>query len=174
MKRQSAGELALSVDALGKESVNREIGQRMAQARKAIGLTQEEFGKAVGGSKPGIQDNEKGKTLPGGKVLFGFVKAGINVNWVLTGEGSMLLTDLGTNAPELVHSAGTSRPWTAAELVALEDVIQGLEKVLSEAGRVLPPAKKAEVIALLYQEIAEIEDAESRRNRVLHLVRLVS
>lgn len=173
MKRQSAGELALSVDALGKESVNREIGQRMAQARKAIDLTQEEFGKAVGGSKPGIQDNEKGKTLPGGKVLFGFVKAGINVNWVLTGEGPMLLADLGTNALD----AGTSRPWKAAEPfnpAVLEDVIQGLEKVLSDAGRVLPPAKKAEVIALLYQEIAEIEDAESRRNRVLHLVRLVS
>ncbi|QDX82361.1 hypothetical protein B9N43_14620 [Denitratisoma sp. DHT3] len=153
----------------------------MAQARKAIGLTQDEFGKAVGGSKPGIQDNEKGKTLPGGKVLFGFVKAGINVNWVLTGEGSMLLADLGTNAPKRGYSTDAGRPLKATEPqvqvfspAVLEDVVQGLEKVLSDAGRVLPPAKKAEVIALLYQEIAEIEDAESRRNRVLHLVRLVS
>lgn len=71
-----------------------EIGARMRAARVALGLTQEGLAQAVAGSKPGIRDNEGGKNVPGGKVIFGLISLGINANWLLTGEGPMLLKDL--------------------------------------------------------------------------------
>lgn len=66
----------------------------MRAARDAVGLTQEGLAQAVGGSKPGIRDNEGGKNVPGGKVICGLINLGINANWLLTGEGPMLLKDL--------------------------------------------------------------------------------
>ena len=71
-----------------------EIGERMKAAREALGLTQAALAQAGGGSKPGVQDNEAGKSMPGGKVICGLVRLGINANWLLTGEVPMLLADL--------------------------------------------------------------------------------
>lgn len=66
----------------------------MKAARESLGLTQEGLAKAVGGSKRGIQNNEAPISVPGGEVIFGLVKLGINANWLLTGDGPMLLADL--------------------------------------------------------------------------------
>lgn len=74
----------------------------MRTARIALGLTQDGLALAVSGSKPGIRDNEGGKNVPGGKVICGLINLGINANWLLTGEGPMLLKDL---APERVAVA---------------------------------------------------------------------
>lgn len=68
-----------------------EIGGRMKAAREAIGLTQVGLATAVGGSKRGIQENEARNRVPGGEVVAGMVRLGINANWLLTGEGDMLL-----------------------------------------------------------------------------------
>lgn len=66
----------------------------MKTAREALGLTQDGLAQAVGGSKRGIQNNEALKSVPGGEVICGLVSLGINANWLLTGEGPMLLADL--------------------------------------------------------------------------------
>jgi len=76
-----------------------EIGLRMRAARDVLGLTQEGLAKAVGASKRGIQDNEAQKSVPGGDVVASMVSLGINANWLLTGEGPMLLADLVAPAP---------------------------------------------------------------------------
>lgn len=65
----------------------------MKEARDSLGLSQEELAGAVGGSKRGIQDNETRNRVPGGEVIRGFIKLGINANWLLTGEGEMLISD---------------------------------------------------------------------------------
>jgi len=70
-----------------------EIGSRMKVARVSLGLTQEGLADAVGGSKRGIQDNEARNRVPGGEVITGFIRLGINPVWLLTGEGAMLLSD---------------------------------------------------------------------------------
>lgn len=67
------------------------IGGRMRVAREALGLSQQEMAKAVGGSKRGIQDNEARNRVPGGEVIYGLVCLGINANWLLTGKGEMLM-----------------------------------------------------------------------------------
>ncbi len=56
-----------------------------------MGLSQDEIASSIGSKKRGYQDNERGHSYPGGKVIEGFVHLGINANWLLTGEGEMLL-----------------------------------------------------------------------------------
>ena len=63
----------------------------MKAARELIGLTQDGLAKAVGGSKRGIQENEARNRVPGGEVVAGMVRLGVNANWLLAGEGDMLL-----------------------------------------------------------------------------------
>lgn len=73
--------------------VSSEVGARMKAAREALRLTQEGLAKAVGGSKRGIQENEARNRVPGGDVVAGMVRLGINANWLLTGSGEMLVSE---------------------------------------------------------------------------------
>ena len=70
------------------------IGGRIKAARDSLGLSQDGLALAVGVSKRGIQSNERQISVPGGEVICGMVHLGINANWLLTGEGPMLLADL--------------------------------------------------------------------------------
>lgn len=80
-----------------------EIGARMKAARIFLGHSQDMLSTLLGGSKRGIQNNESGKSVPGGEVISGFIGLGINPVWLLTGEGVMLLSDAQTSpAPPTV------------------------------------------------------------------------
>lgn len=85
------------------------VGARIREARKALGLTQEQLAALAGGtSNRGVQENEAGKTMPGGLMLAALVRAGVNANWVLESRGEMLLEHINgryvsdaVNAPAL-------------------------------------------------------------------------
>lgn len=133
MKCQPASEVDTSVDAYRCSSVNlskKEIGARFKVARKAVGLTQDALAALAGAtSKRGLQDNEAGDTMPGGQMIGALVHAGINANWLLTGEGPMLLADLA--------------PKPASPLVnvpALSAIIRGLIEAGAPAEKVGPTA----------------------------------
>jgi hypothetical protein len=66
------------------------IGQRIHAARVAhLRMTQAQLGAFVGQSSGrGVQDNERGLTMPSGDTLHQLAHEGINVHWVLTGEGA--------------------------------------------------------------------------------------
>lgn len=116
-----------------------EIGTRMKAARAVLGLSQDGLAKAVGGSKRGIQDNEARNRVPGGEVICGLIDLGINANWLLTGEGPMLLADL-----QVPASA------TAIDQEILATVIESVESALKARKLALAPVKKAALIGLLY------------------------
>lgn len=93
MKRQQPDNVPPLVDALpGKASTS--IGERIKAVREAMNLSQEGLAMAVGGSKRGIQDNEARNRVPGGEVLAALVRLGVNANWLLTGEGPMMVAEL--------------------------------------------------------------------------------
>lgn len=69
------------------------LAERLKQARAYLGLTQDEMADALGAKKRGYQENESGNTTPRSDVIAGFVTLGINANWLLTGQGEMLLND---------------------------------------------------------------------------------
>jgi len=71
------------------------LGERMRVAREALGLTQTAFHEQYGyGSVRTYQKNEAGANEAGMCLVGVFVRAGINANWLLTGEDPMLLADL--------------------------------------------------------------------------------
>jgi hypothetical protein len=57
-------------------------------------MTQKEWCAASGMKLPSLRDYELGKTIPGGEALSLYAIAGINLNWLLTGDGPMRLRDL--------------------------------------------------------------------------------
>lgn len=71
-----------------------EIAERLKAARAALGLKQTEMAAQSGVSPRGYQGYEDGRSVPGGEAITGFVRLGINANWLLTGEEPMLLADL--------------------------------------------------------------------------------
>lgn len=72
-----------------------QIGERMRAAREVLGLTQASFNEQFGyGSVRSYQKNEAGINEAGICLAAAFIRAGINANWLLTGEGPMLVADL--------------------------------------------------------------------------------
>lgn len=71
-----------------------EIAERLKTARAALGLKQDEMASQSGVSYSVFQKYEMGRSVPGGEAIAGFVRLGISANWLLTGEGPMLLKDV--------------------------------------------------------------------------------
>lgn len=70
-----------------------DIYDRLKKAREHAGFNISEMADFLGMSFPGYRDNENGKRIPKSTVIEGFIRLGINANWLLTGEGEMLLKD---------------------------------------------------------------------------------
>lgn len=67
------------------------LPDRLRAARAALSLGQKDFALQSGVSHSVYQKYELGTSKPGFDALEGFVKAGVNPQWLLTGEGEMLL-----------------------------------------------------------------------------------
>ena len=69
---------------------NEVVGRRIREARFLLGdRTQAEFGQEIGGFSAGqIGQVERGRNLPTGELFAALAKRGINVNYILTGNGS--------------------------------------------------------------------------------------
>jgi transcriptional regulator with XRE-family HTH domain len=78
---------------MANQEIKKEIGSRLKQARSALGMTQKEFCARYGIKIPSLRDYELGNSIPGGEAISDLMRAGINSNWLLTGEGEMLLAD---------------------------------------------------------------------------------
>jgi len=70
---------------------NSEIGARLRSARETMNLTREQFAELTGMKLPSLRDYELCNRIPGGAAIASFARAGVNANWLLTGEGEMLL-----------------------------------------------------------------------------------
>lgn len=70
-----------------------EISARLRVARTSFNLNQKDFASKSGVGFSTYQKYEMGMSVPGGEAIEGFVRLGINANWILTGEGEMLLAD---------------------------------------------------------------------------------
>lgn len=67
------------------------VGQRLVLARKTLGLTQKSLSAEAGIPLPTIKDYEGGKTMPGAKAMQKYASLGVNIGWVLDGDGPILL-----------------------------------------------------------------------------------
>lgn len=70
-----------------------DVGQRVKAAREALGLSAVEFAQAIEmqGSPQNVYNWERGRSDVPDKYYQGMHRLGINVTWLLTGDGAMLL-----------------------------------------------------------------------------------
>lgn len=120
------------------------VGARIKQARGVLGLTQKGLCEATGMPLPSLK-NYEAQTIPGGEALLALIHAGINANWLLTGEGPMLLAEL--QAPS-THAPGMDRD-------RLRRAVKAMEKGLSAGGITMPPGKKAGLLLAVYDLLEE-------------------
>lgn len=133
------------------------FGARLAKLRGDI--SQAEFAGKHGAHKNTYANYEREDREPAWGFLQNLVKAGVNVNWVLTGDGPMLLKDQVQVAP--------------LDQGVLLDVLAVVEEELKRRNRYLEPEKKAELIMLLYEQICE-EEGKVDRAKIVRLVKLAS
>jgi len=69
------------------------IGSRIKAWRHSLGLTQAQFAERIGVHIGVLKKYEQGLNIPGGDALSAIAKTGVNMNWLLTGEGEMLPRD---------------------------------------------------------------------------------
>lgn len=93
---------------------------------------------------------EMDQRSPGADSLESLSRFGVNVNWLLTGEGAMLLKDAGETAPPPAVDAGT-----------LATVMEEVERALSTRRLQLAPAKKARLVGVLYDYVKSSGNKES-------------
>ena len=136
-RRQPSGRLSTKVVdvTLVVDNQKMAVGARLKAARAALGLTQKELCALIEKPLPSLRDYELGKSIPGGEAVAGLIRAGINANWLLTGEGPMLLAELARKEAQ--------SPRINAE--ALSAILRGL----LEAGA--PPAKACTAAVEFYQ-----------------------
>lgn len=69
--------------------MNSTIAERLRAWRKHLGLTQEEFSARTGLHIGVLRKYENNVNVPGGEALVAIGKTGVNLNWLLLGEGPM-------------------------------------------------------------------------------------
>ncbi|RPE72510.1 helix-turn-helix protein [Tibeticola sediminis] len=67
-----------------------DIADRIKAWRHALGLTQDEFSRRSGISKATLVGYEVGQRKPGSDALAAIARTGVDMRWLLTGEGEML------------------------------------------------------------------------------------
>jgi transcriptional regulator with XRE-family HTH domain len=135
------------------------IGARLKVWRDALLLKQAEAAATLGLSGSTYQNYERDVRAPNTEGWEAFVRAGINANWLLTGEGPMLLADL------------TRSPAGALDMERLQMAIEATEEGLRAAKREMTPSKKAELILAVYDLL---EESSVSKERVLKLVKFAA
>jgi transcriptional regulator with XRE-family HTH domain len=123
-----------------KNRFNALIGGRIRLFRESLGYTQGKLASEAKGTKRAFQDNEMGKTAPNSKALHGLLQLGMNLNWLLSGEGPMLLS-------EVEKQKYTPNTLDQGLLVFVVDAIN---KAVKDSGRTITTEKYAEAAAIFY------------------------
>lgn len=146
--KQPSG-LSLEIGALPEKAASSyaaAVGQRLKSVRKAINLSQDELASQSGVSYSVLQKYEIGRSVPGGEAIAGFVRCGINGNWLLTGDGPMLMAELclaseqNNPEPALINQG------------ALAALLQGAIGLVKEG---MPVDRAARLAAETYQRALE-------------------
>lgn len=70
---------------------NNDIGQRIKQFAKKLGIPLNDLADRLGISNQNLSAYVNNKRLPGALYLIKFLKLGCNINWLLSGHGDILM-----------------------------------------------------------------------------------
>src|SRR5699024_3010213 len=105
--------------------------------------------------------------MPGGAVFQGLAKLGFNVNWILTGYGSMLIADNG-------QSANTPAGATDIDPDVLTDVLAVLRQHQDRNHFRWKPDHEAKIVAEIYQYLIETEQEQPTAEDRAKVFRLIT
>lgn len=87
--------------------MRQEIGKRLRLIREKKGITQAELGEKLGIQFQHVSKYERGETVPTWENLIKLAELyDVNINWLLTGKGSMFLSPLTYSVHEAKSLAG--------------------------------------------------------------------
>jgi len=86
-------------------------------------MTQEQFAQATGIHLSAIRKYESRSSLPSGESLLAIAGTGVNLHWLLTGEGDSRAPAEGSVPPTQVSTAAE----LAQRLTAIEGLLSGLD-----------------------------------------------
>lgn len=137
------------------------LNSRLKAWRESKRLTQDHAAALLGFPVRTYQKYELGSSAPGAGAMEAFVTAGgVNANWLLTGEGPMLLGDL--------QAAG----WSGAlDRERMRISLKAIEMGLKATERVMAPAAKAELLLAVYDLL---EDSSVTEEKVMNIVKLAA
>jgi hypothetical protein len=122
--------------------------------------------RALGVIQQTVSAARKRKTIPCSWIIKISENYGISCDWLLYGEGPKY-----RNQARLI-SAQPSPPVEGLHLPLIREIVVNVEETLGEYKMHLPPRKKAELIALLYEEFAEDEERqEIPKEKILRFAR---
>lgn len=82
------------------------LKDRLALARGKLGMSQRGIAQAIGCSARSWEKYESGLSAPGSQILQGIGKLGINLDWLLTGQGLMMRAEGTDNGDAPADDAG--------------------------------------------------------------------
>lgn len=125
------------------------FAERLKSARGSLGLKQTEMSEQSGVSYRAYQHYEGGRSLPCADALMGFMQLGINANWLLTGEGPMLLADLVVVREVVVEKEVVRQVAPPINAAALGAILAG---ILQARGSNADPTSAAKQAIKFYHE----------------------
>lgn len=120
---------------------NTYVWERLKAVRSLWGITQPEMASRMGVSLRAYQNYETNEREPKVGDVAGLVTEGVDLNWLLTGDGQMRRDALPVAAPPIDYEL-------------LSQVIEGVELLLTKLRKTLAPDKKAKVITMLYRSFS--------------------
>jgi len=80
--------------------MRQEIGKRLRLIRERMGITQADVGEKLGIQSQHVSKYERGETVPTWENLIKLTELyDVNINWLLTGKGSMFLSPVNYSIP---------------------------------------------------------------------------
>ena len=80
------------------------FSERIKKLRKHLGLSQKDFGEKIGVGTSHISQWERELSMPSSKALIGMANLGVNINWLLIGDGEMIMERLFSQESEGLFS----------------------------------------------------------------------
>ncbi|MGH8504870.1 MAG: helix-turn-helix domain-containing protein [Stenotrophobium sp.] len=156
-----------------------ELHTRLRSARESSGLKQAELAQLAGFAVNTLKQYESGRIKPGADALAGYARAGIDVMYLLTGEGTPVMgqraqhTSSASPTGVIALEKGNER-WEVSLAKATETLralTLAIDQGTKELNLALPEAKKAELTKALFEEFMET-GAMPRSTTIARFVRM--
>lgn len=140
------------------------LAKRIRSIRIRLGYTQNSMAEAIGSKLRSWQEWETGNRIPSGQALTGLSRLGVNVNWILTGEGAELVAEMAAS-----FDLGPS-----LDRDLLEDIHMALHEYQNYQRIRWSPDQEAKLVGAVYKCMIEQGSPNKKdRQRTLNLVRML-